>query len=813
MPLVYIALALLTVYSVLRSGIYPSGVDTLCHIYKGDMLYEAIGRGDLWPSYDALWYNGVEMLRYWAPLPVYILAAAEALAGGDPIGGYFIFTGLIVFFYGIGWLYAGMKRGRPYLGAFIGLIWFFMPANLMAFFEEGNLPRCIAIAMLPFLLTHIYDYFEEEKWQKLPMISVLFALITLCHSGYAGMAALALLLCFAIRILSGLEWRRTGPVIAALFLGYLLTGLWLVPSLIGGLVSTDSSEIMLDFFQSLFTTLNPFYRVENGPYYFYYGLIMLMIAVFAFLFGPAEARPLSLSSIIIVLATSISAYTVLSKLPGGQFLWMLRFLSIALMFCFFALIMWKRLRKPVLMLLLALVVFDTIPSLPMVYGKMDGKTAEETMAEYSEWTLIAKAKEITEQRLSLVDESILDAMSPYLVTGYGERVPMTQGAAWQSASTAENFKQIDRALEQGEYFYLFDRSKELGDDTVLIRVDRVKELKKSPVEKMDAAAMASGYELIEENGLYRLYKLKGVSGSWGTKTKYRALGIGSYSRSLALSFPAIKETEKTNLNDFSMEELSGYDIIYLASFEYDDKEEAENMLLTLSRNGTRVIISADGIPMDRSSHERSFLGVYANDIVFSNGFPDFESEIGIISPDFFPNGYSSWQTVYLEGLDKSRGKLYDNGFELDFYGSKDNDELIFIGLNLPHFYGLTHDASVGRLLRTALNLRGEELPERKTVPLKLGFSGDTVTVESPESGVNTALAYHDSFVSESTLGNENNLTIVEEGKSVIKIGYPYFPQAALLSLSSALILILYTRYKRNETRRKEAENGQTDKSA
>lgn len=38
---------------------------------------------------------------------------------------------------------------RPYLGAFVGLIWFFMPNNLLALFVEGNLARSLCMIFLP----------------------------------------------------------------------------------------------------------------------------------------------------------------------------------------------------------------------------------------------------------------------------------------------------------------------------------------------------------------------------------------------------------------------------------------------------------------------------------------------------------------------------------------------------------------------------------------------------------------------------------------------------------------------------------------
>ena len=46
MPILYAIAAYGVAKLVQNSGIYPSGMDTLCHIYKGDMLYRSICKGD-----------------------------------------------------------------------------------------------------------------------------------------------------------------------------------------------------------------------------------------------------------------------------------------------------------------------------------------------------------------------------------------------------------------------------------------------------------------------------------------------------------------------------------------------------------------------------------------------------------------------------------------------------------------------------------------------------------------------------------------------------------------------------------------------
>ena len=45
-----------------------------------------------------------------------------------------------------------------------------------------------------------------------------------------------------------------------------------------------------------------------------------------------------------------------------------------------------------------------------------------------------------------------------------------------------------------------------------------------------------------------------------------------------------------------------------------------------------------------------------------------DTRIGTIYPDMFPQGHTTWNTVYLDGLDTVWGTFYDNGLNLDFMG-------------------------------------------------------------------------------------------------------------------------------------------------
>jgi uncharacterized membrane protein/putative flippase GtrA len=803
---VFAVLAVVVGFVVYNNGTYPGGIDTLCHIYKGDVLYQNIQQGNLWPFYDPLWYNGVEMMRYWAPLPVYAFAGCEALAGGNPLTGFVVFCALVFFVGAASWFYVGCKIQRRWLGLFIGILWFFEPNNLIALFYEGNLPRCIVLAVIPVLIYWVWSYLRTADYHLIPCVAVLFALIALCHSGYAGMLAIAMLIYFVCWGIAKRSWRRSGVMLVTMLVGYLIIGLWLVPSLLGGITSTDSRQIMAGFFQSFWKSINPLQRFESGNVDFYFGLAAFILCVFGLICSKRDSVPGFAAALVILVCTSTAMYPVLSVLPGGQYLWMLRFVSIALAFSLFSLLIWKTLRKGLLVLCCVLLVLDALPSVSLVYGNMDGSQPEQRLAADQKYTLVQEAQHITKQRLAFVDGSALDSESAYLVTGMGNRIAMSEGAAWQSATTADNFKQVDRAAQDSDFLYLFDRSLELGDDTVLVRTAFVKNYSFASQQAMDQAAKTLGYRLAMSNGDYRLYRLKNVPDSWGTVTKYPAIGIGTGTPALSLSYPSIEETTDTNLNHYTYDDLKDYQAIYLDGFTYDDQQAAEGLVTRLSEHGVRIVISGDGIPVNKNSHDRIFLGVRCNDISFSNGYPELGTVVGALNCDLFPQGYENWHTVYLDGLDRSLGGFTINSGEnqdthrLDFAGTVKNDNIIVVGLNFGYYYSLTADPGAGKFLDKVLDLKQDALPKRTIVPTQVSYAPDRITVSTEADNVNTALAYHDEFASNPAVSTRNHLTFVNAGTTDLPFFYPYFWQGLAVTVLGVVLLVALTLIARRRQR-------------
>lgn len=797
LAIVFELIAMLIVSLVYNSGIYPAGSDTMCHIYKGDILYQNICNGDFYPLYDSLWYNGVEMLRYWAPLPVYFLAMCQAIAGGNALDGYLIFIGFVFVLGALAWTYIGVKKERIFFGAFLGILWFFLPNNLIAMFYEGNLPRSLCMVMLPLLIYCVYEYMNEGQWKYLFGVIGWFFLIVFCHSGYAGMIMIGILIFLVVYSISQGKYIKGLHIIACLVASFVMTGLWIVPSLTGGITSTDSSEVMALFFQSGFLSLNPLDRL-SGTTNFYFGLAMFLLAVFGMLCSKKKMIPGFITGLIIFFATTNTAYPALKILPGSQYLWMLRFISIALCFIFYSFLLWKSLRKSLSIAICVLLVLDAIPSLYLITGSQDGMPAQSRLNAQQEWTLIAKAKSLSRQRIALLDESSLGATGAFLVSDYNGQSKATFGAGWQSANTAPNIAQLNRALTEGDYYYLFDRLQELGNDVVIVQIAQIDE-RVAPIYQMDEAASKCGYYVADSNQNYRLYHLP-VDGTWGTICQYDSIGIGTAANMMALQFPDIEETTSSNLNDYTFEQLSQYKTVYLNGFTYRDKEAAEQLILDLSEAGVRIVILADGIPEDRNTQGQQFLGVHCYPINFSNGYPELDTVDGVLYCDLFPNGFSQWSTVYVQGLDDVWGSIIEEDMKLDFYGTVKNENIIVIGLNLTYHYSLTKDRTVGKLLSHALKMDQVALPKRQIVPYEIQYGKREITISTNQDQLNTGLAFHDIFQSDGFIEGKNHLLYVNQGTTTIRMVYPMFWAGLLVSVFGVflcVVILVLTRVDRN----------------
>ncbi len=786
MVLLYACVGALLAFLAYRSGDYKDGVDTMFYVHRGEFLYRSITQeGNWFPLLDMSWYNGVQTWRYWSPLSAYLLAGCQALAGGSSDMGFLLFIALSYFACAVVWLVIGCTHHRPWLGAALGLMWFMIPNNAFMFFGEGVITRTISLPILPVFFVALYDYLYEKKWSGLPRMLLSFLYLICCHVGWAGMVAISTLFLLFFYLLSLPKDKRVGvgPVVITILLSFLLSGPLLYPSLRGGITGLDSSEVMAHYFQPIWESVNPFLGIPHGLWNRwlwteapYFGLAALLLCVLGVLCAQRRSRPGFWTALFILVLSTPTAYKLLVLLPGAQYLWMTRFMSIALCLALVSLFYWLSLKRSLQTTFLLLLGVEVLCAVALVTHAQYPTSPNDYFDSLESAMLIDQGKAITTQRMSIIDPYDVDINGIYVIAGYGEdRKPTSFGQGVQAAPQYANLVQINQAAESEQYLYVFDRCLELGNDTVIMPLGMGGERNRQrDRDALRDAAARVGYRLVAENDHYQLYHIN-TPDTFGVVSTYRAAAIGSGSGTIAIGFPAVEELEDPCLDHYTDQDLSRYDVIYLAGFTYENKEDAEGLVTRLSEQGTRFLIMADGIPDEEHTGSKTFLDVSCNQVNFQNGYPALDTIDGVLYCSLFPEGYNKdWKTVYLNGLKNVWGTITDvpEG-KMDFYGTGENENVIFIGLGLTYHYSLTLDPAVGRLLSHALTLSSQELPRREIVPITVDYRDNVITIDSPRDDVNTTLGYHDIFRPDREIRDRNNLTVVDQGRTTIRLVYPY----------------------------------------
>lgn len=807
----FVGLAIVTMYVVKSSGNYPQGSDTFCHLYRADLILENIRNGNWFPLYDSAWYNGVEIMRYWGPIPLYIIAGLEWIAQGSILNAYILFLGVLVSISGCGWLLWGIRYKRIELSIVLGILWFYMPENMRIVIYEGNLPRGVINALLPFFFYFMWRVIEDRKKNAMwPLIGIT-ALITLCHLGITIMLIVTVVIFVVIysKINHSGKWALYG--IGASISGVLLAGVWVVPALIGGAASgSATNQVMQSFFESALVSLNPLNRINGDAVSFYFGISILVICVIGIVFGSKNVKPGFIVAIILFLCTTNSIYTLFSKLPFSQFLWMIRFIPIGLATAMVSFIMWKQLRKWMLLLFCVMLIADCAVSIQYVYYPLQDRIVDvqADLDNKAENMLLTEAKEITNQRMAVMDLSKYGSFAPYYIAGTGKTVKYTFGAGWEGAATASNIVGLNTAVDSGWYVYLFDRALELGNDTVLIPIDNLKE-KKKDVEIVIGAAKISGYEIVKNSGTSLLFHRDTIQ-QFGVITEYHNIAIGDSASGIAMIFPSFEEGNRYNLNDYTFEELSSYETIYLSGFTYDDKAKAEELLLKLSNSGVQIYIDMNRVPEDRAKKQMELFGVTAQSITFADAYPELEYKGVTYNTLDFSAESQQWNTIYMNGLDRVDGYCTMTEKSIPYIGIAKNDNLHFVGLNIVYYLQSTRDAEMKKLVESIFGIQESTIPNRQLVPVIIKTDNHMITIYTNEDNVNTTISSLDIFSSDDKYRTNNNLVVVDSGTTVIDIAYPHLIKGVLVTaVGMILAIFIYVRM----LKLKESEDNEDNKDS
>lgn len=790
------------------SGFYPLGLDIHGHLFKSNLVYHEILKGNWYPLYTEYWYNGLQPFRYWPPMTYYVMAFLQFIAGGDVMNAYLGFIWLSCSAGGIGWLLFGRKLGRPVLGAFFGLMWFFFPDNLRVFFGEGNMPRMLITMLLPYLFYCLWNYiaYRRRRW-VIPLILLMLVIIFthLMISAMIGVASALFLLIYAI---ANKRWKESVLTVLAMLFSFAVMGIWVYPSLVGGLTSMASdgtSALMASLSARIYVSLNPFIRLEGGVTELYFGLSIALIAVVGVFLSNRKSLPGFVTLLIVILGTTTALTPFIQLLPLSQLFWVRRFTPIAYAFFVIAVLEWRSLKKPIAVAMCSVILFDAIPScnLAAYDTRMNVPATISSIQTTMDTLLISEAKNITRQRVSLMDLSTLGPMPSYAFADVGSGTQYVFGWAWQGAATANNIAYLNESLEKQNYLYLFDRNLELGADTVLVQKLQLKGT--GARDKLLKAAEEVGYSLIDETDDMLLFSYP-VTGSFGVMTKYNGLAIGSTAALVPGILPSFHPGDKVIIDDYTPNELEQYDMIYLSGFFYRSKEDAERIVREIAKAGVKVYIDMSRIPSDPLTNRMTFLDVSAQPITFYDSFPELVTETVTTNAAPFAEGYEKWNTVYLTGLTDTEGYAWFQDTKLDFVGTDETKNITYLGFNLLFHAYTAGDSAVKAVFDSLMELDEDKLPERTVVPLEIRYETNKIVIESLFDNVNTTIAYQDTFRSDQKIRSMNNFLIVDKGTTVITMEYPYLKQGAIVTAAGIVLEagVLYLIFRKSKTERQKA---------
>ena len=708
---------------------------------------------------------------------------------------------------GLPFLLWGRDKKANVLGLFLAMLWFFMPENVRVFFCEGNFPRIMTTCLIPYLVYYIWKYVSQNKDRSMMGIVFFMALMTLSHVMIAAMMGIATFVFLLFYAIEHKCVKRPIEAICGMLVGIMLCGIWLIPALSGGLVGMDkeaSSSVMASLSYDLNVSLNPMNRISGIVDTFYYGISVVVISFMGMLLSRNKEKMGYIVALAILLATTTAFIPILSKLPLSQLLWMMRFSTIAYAFFIWSILEWDKIKPFFMGVLLVILIIDCIPSFNInrYYTSMQGKAD----------TAFKIGKQITNQRIALFDLSTYGSYPAYAFCSEDDKVKYSYGWAWQGATTAPNMVLLNTAIEREEYLYLFDRALELGNDTVLYPKALVGKNGKEEKEEKDLldGAEASGYSLYNlVDGIYIFHQ--DTPDTFGVETHYIGLGIGKYADTIQLSYPNFTYSAEKVIDRYTENELKQYQYIYLSGFEYDNKEKAEELLKKVAVAGTKVIIDVTHMPIDRTLKRMAFMNVMAEDILFEKHYPKLMWGKRPIVCDEFSEDEVLWRTKYIEKINNPIVVTSYYGQRLNVIGTNDEENIIFIGLNLIYHALKTDDAKVQELLKNLLVGQDQrQLPDRKLIPLEIEYRGKKMIItKQGDKPINTTLAYQDCFESKGRLEEKNQILYVTNEKTEISYKYPLFYPGLSMSLVALLCYIAWE-IKKNSLHSKSSSISQTE---
>lgn len=681
----------------LFTAAYPWGSDVLHHLYKVWYLAEHWSRYGTLAQWTPHWYNGTPITQYSPPLSYYLMLPLQLLLG-DVAVVYRLFVGFMVF--GAAFLtyfLFASPLGRP-AAAFAGLVYVLSPYSIRTVFSEGDLPRTLALVVLPVALRLLLKIVDDGRRRDFVLLSPVVSALVVSHD----LVALAFLICFGgSLLLHGLIVDRRGldrvvMGLAAMLLGVGLSSWWFIPSGTGFDLSDVPNFFLMAEKRLLYSADWSVIHGALGPVNLeaaYLGLVLMVLGVLG-----AAVQPDRFSVIVgvaggIAFLLAFGAQNpIAAYLPMSERIYPERFLHVTTLAL--ALLSARLLRRilalrrpalalPLSLLMASMVMVDIAPYWALVksanYGQMMGFTTS-LSGEWNAGRLVDQAG-IPGATLF---PTVLDGLnqtygsSPEATPHLADIIAVNQAvkmdyldfvvstyALWNArfALISDNYAGLISRLQQAGF-----RPKQYLNNQVLLRWDK-----------------PSSYFMVQDRDV---------------------LVIGRGASGAAMLFPWAAQAASWFVDDYDLEYLSRFKVILLYDYRYRDIRKVEGVLRQLVDYGTVVVVDFankdDEYLFDVTAYGAGIVGDYVLERETDQGlFGGLDLRAGPFSDDGRP-----WRGPGLVGLDSVMLSLTAEDVHHPVVGYKKvgSGRVYFIGFNLLTFAFQTHDLNLAQVVGRLLDL-------------------------------------------------------------------------------------------------------------
>ncbi|WP_041427557.1 6-pyruvoyl-tetrahydropterin synthase-related protein [Syntrophomonas wolfei] len=578
---------------------YPVTVDGLGHLAKVEYIAKCL-KSLQWPSWFPYWYNGASVVQYYPPLSYFLLAPVQMLFGNIMIT--FKFA---VFFYllvgAMGVWYICYRYWGSLIGIAAGILYVLQPFILRSMASEGVIAQGPIFALSPWLLVATLLFIEKRSPSRAVLIVLLSACLILSHAMHAFITCLAM----GVLVLMLVVLRRTKLKTFLIWsvsigLGAALASFWWVPGVTH--LENPSLPYMLPENMLHYTAyFDWFYPGSNSFHYF--SPIILLLSLGSVLFIKKnrtqavlyldntsfriDTNELIISFIFALIVTIVLSFgyhiSLFRLIPSYQNILPGRVLSFAailaaILCTVFLWELWSKmqsglyriLRLLVLAIIIVIIAIDINPKQANIsYGSFTDTQAVINL-------LPSNNKNFNNSRIAWL--LICGPDTTYF--------PMLKGfhitSGWNIEGTPHNraIRLHNIAVEADCGDYVTKNLMQWNVRSAIVQNDFCT-IKKS--------LLCYGFKEYTADNIKTLFVNPSPS-SYFMKDERNAIAIGKGSPGLVISFPWLVQGTSSYLEDYSLEDLKKFRLIYLSEPQIKDFNFFQDLVSQLAETGKTVFV-------------------------------------------------------------------------------------------------------------------------------------------------------------------------------------------------------------------------------